>query len=83
MTYPSVEGRIILKLILEKWDGGAWTESISLRTGTGGGLTDLWKFFAPLVGRKVRSTVPFNTSTHGKFWRWSKCNGKGTITVLN
>jgi hypothetical protein len=32
------DGRIILKLIFEKWDGGAWTESIWLRIGTGGGL---------------------------------------------
>jgi hypothetical protein len=83
LTDPSVERRIILKLILEKWYGGAWAGSISLRTRTGGGLTDLWKFFAPLVEKKFHCAVPFNTSTHGKFWRWSKCNGKGTINVLN
>jgi hypothetical protein len=33
-----VDGRIILKRMLEKWDGGVWTGSICLRTGTGGGL---------------------------------------------
>jgi hypothetical protein len=34
---PGVDERIILKWIFEKWDG-AWTESIWLRIGTGGGL---------------------------------------------
>jgi hypothetical protein len=33
-----VDGRIILKWILQKWDGDAWTGSILLKTGTGGGL---------------------------------------------
>ena len=33
-----VDGRIILKWILEKLDRGAWTGSILLRIGTGGGL---------------------------------------------
>jgi hypothetical protein len=33
-----INGRIMLKWIIEKWDGGAWTGSILLRTGTGGGL---------------------------------------------
>jgi hypothetical protein len=33
-----VDGRIILKWILEKWDGGAYTGSIWLRRETGGGL---------------------------------------------
>ena len=32
-----VEGRIILKLILKKWNVEAWTESIWFRIGTGGG----------------------------------------------
>jgi hypothetical protein len=32
---PSVDGRIILKLIFKKWDGGAWTGLIWLRIGTG------------------------------------------------
>ena len=32
-----VDGRIRLKWILEKWDG-AWTGSIWIRGGTGGGL---------------------------------------------
>jgi hypothetical protein len=33
---PSVDGRIILRLILMKWDVVAWTGSIWLRIGTGG-----------------------------------------------
>ena len=33
-----VDGRIILKWILEKWNGGAWTELIGLRIETSGGL---------------------------------------------
>jgi hypothetical protein len=35
---PGVNERIILKWILEKWGGRAWTGSIWLRIGTGGGL---------------------------------------------
>jgi hypothetical protein len=35
---PGVDGRIILKWILERLDGGAWTGSIWLRIGTCGGL---------------------------------------------
>jgi len=34
---PGVDGRIILRWICRKWDVGAWTESIWLRIGTGGG----------------------------------------------
>jgi len=34
---PDVDGRIILRWIFREWDGGAWTGSIWLRTGTGGG----------------------------------------------
>jgi hypothetical protein len=32
-----VDGSIILKLILKKWDGEPWSGLIWLRTGTGGG----------------------------------------------
>jgi hypothetical protein len=35
---PGVDGRIILKCILEQWDGGAWTGSMWLRTGVGAEL---------------------------------------------
>jgi hypothetical protein len=35
---PDVDGRLILKWILKKWDRGAWTGLIWLRIGTGGGL---------------------------------------------
>jgi hypothetical protein len=35
---PGVGGRIILKWILEKWDGIVQFGSIWLRIGTGGGL---------------------------------------------
>jgi len=34
---PGVDGRIILRWIFRKWDVGAWTESIWLKIGTGGG----------------------------------------------
>ena len=32
-----VDGRIILKCIFKRWDGEAWTESVWLKDGTGGG----------------------------------------------
>ena len=35
---PGVDGKIILKCNFDKWDVGAWTESIWLRIGTGGQL---------------------------------------------
>jgi hypothetical protein len=35
---PRRRWRIILKWILKKWDGEAWTGLIWLRIGTGGGL---------------------------------------------
>jgi hypothetical protein len=34
---PGVCGRIILRWIFRKWNVGAWTGSIRLRIGTGGG----------------------------------------------
>jgi hypothetical protein len=37
MEFPVVDGTIILKLIFRKWNG-AWTGSIWLRIGRGGGL---------------------------------------------
>jgi hypothetical protein len=35
---PGVDGRIILKWILEKCNGGTWTGSVWLRIGTGVGI---------------------------------------------
>jgi hypothetical protein len=35
---PDVDGRIISKWNLKKWNGWAWTELIWLRIGTCGGL---------------------------------------------
>jgi hypothetical protein len=34
---PGVDGRIIFRRILKKWDVGVWTELSWLRIGTGGG----------------------------------------------
>jgi len=34
---PGVDGNIILRWIIKKWDVWAWTRSIWLRIGTGGG----------------------------------------------
>jgi hypothetical protein len=35
---PGVDGRIILKLIFKKWDGGPWIGLSWLRIRTGGGI---------------------------------------------
>ena len=35
---PGVDGRVILKWILVKWDGGTWTELIWRRIARGGRL---------------------------------------------
>ena len=37
MVDPGVDGRIILRWIIRKWDVGVWTRSSCLRIGTGGG----------------------------------------------
>jgi hypothetical protein len=34
---PGIDGIIILRWIFSKWDARAWTGSILLRIGTGGG----------------------------------------------
>ena len=34
---PGIDGRIILRWIITKWDVGVWTGLIWLRIGTGGG----------------------------------------------
>jgi len=34
---PGVVGMIILRWIFRKWDVGAWTRTMWLRIGTGGG----------------------------------------------
>ena len=34
---PGIDVRIILRYIIRKWDGGAWTGSIWLSIGIGGG----------------------------------------------
>ena len=39
---PGVDGRIILRWLFRKWDVGAWTGSIWLRIGIGGGHLWLW-----------------------------------------
>ena len=43
---PGIDGRIILRWIVRKWDVGTWTGSIWLRIGTGGGhlWMRLWAF---------------------------------------
>jgi hypothetical protein len=37
-----VDGRIILRWIFRKWDGGAWTGLIWLRVGIGGRFRKIW-----------------------------------------
>jgi hypothetical protein len=34
---PGIDGRIILRLIIRRWDGGTWTGSSWLRIETSGG----------------------------------------------
>jgi len=35
---PGIDGKIILKWIVKKWDGGSWTGLTCLREGRGGGI---------------------------------------------
>jgi len=37
-----VDGKVILKWILKKWDGEAWTGLTWFRIRTGGGLLCMW-----------------------------------------
>jgi len=37
LRYPGIDGRIILRWLLRKWEVGAWIRSSWLRIGTGGG----------------------------------------------
>jgi len=37
MENPGIDGRLILRWIIRKWEGGPWAELICLRIGTGGG----------------------------------------------
>jgi len=38
LEHPDADGKIILRWIFKKCDGGAWTGFIWLRIGTGGGF---------------------------------------------
>jgi len=38
-----ISGRIILKLIIKKWDGAAFTALLWLRIGTGSRLLRMWQ----------------------------------------
>ena len=33
-----IDGKIVLNLILQKWDGRSWSEMFRLRIRTGGGM---------------------------------------------
>jgi hypothetical protein len=39
---PNIDGRIILRWIIRKWDVGSRTGSSWLRTDTGGGPLQMW-----------------------------------------
>jgi hypothetical protein len=50
---PGVDGRIILRWIIRKWNVGVWTGSSWLSVGRGGG-----HFFTYLVNAVVNFSVP-------------------------
>jgi len=39
---PDIAARITVQWVFKKWDMRAWTGLIWLRTGTGGGLLQMW-----------------------------------------
>jgi len=42
LEHPGVDGRIILRWTVRKWDVGIWTASSWLRIGKGGGRSRMW-----------------------------------------